>query len=550
MNNGIEFENENDNENDKQILQNYTLQFENKLLDTKLVPILFPSKFGVFQFTTINNLINNKEKHELWFMIDCSASMSDLCSDGKSKMQHILHTLKNMIRYFKNNSNVSITIETFNDIIHTIVERTQITNFNLNIILSKIDRIIPCHSTNIEMALLFINKKITQYDTASTLDKITNIFMTDGDTTCGNNDNNYLSQLINTNIYNAFIGFGIDHDSILLDTISSNKNCSYYFIDKLENAGLVYGEIIHSIMYKFLTNVEITITNGLIYNFNHNLWSNSLNVNDITTESNKTFHIISNNDEICNIKLTAYNIIDKTDFTVTLFKEKEYIDLTKYIFRQRTLELLYSVKNYLKYNTPTELLSNQFKQNLHFFIQEMKQYMSDNNLLNDIFMKNLCDDIYISHKTMNSKYANMYVSARQTSQGNERIYSVTNIPNEEELSFDNYLNTQNTQSFRFTRNNYTQNSQSNEIFDDLDNTQNIFERNISIPIPIPIPIPTNNLTILENNLTIPNSYDMEFEQFEHTISDCMDTVHLTQNANNLMREFNNKSYYLLSTNDV
>jgi hypothetical protein len=66
------------------------------------------------------------------------------------------------------------------------------------------------------------------------------------------------------------------------------------------------------------------------------------------------------------------------------------------------------------------------------FIKEMKQFMTENNLLEDKFMKNLCDDIYICYQTFDTKFGDMYVSARLTSQGTQRCYTASHTPDKEE----------------------------------------------------------------------------------------------------------------------
>jgi hypothetical protein len=54
--------------------------------------------------------------------------------------------------------------------------------------------------------------------------------------------------------------------------------------------------------------------------------------------------------------------------------------------------------------------------------------MEDNNDKQNKFIKMLCDDIHISQKTFGTKYGNMCISSRQTSQGTQRIYTVNTTP--------------------------------------------------------------------------------------------------------------------------
>jgi hypothetical protein len=68
-------------------------------------------------------------------------------------------------------------------------------------------------------------------------------------------------------------------------------------------------------------------------------------------------------------------------------------------------------------------------------MDEIKPFMEKNNLLEDIFLRNLCDDLYISEKSVGTKYATMFISARQLSQGNQRGYSSYDIPEDEEQSY-------------------------------------------------------------------------------------------------------------------
>ena len=60
-------------------------------------------------------------------------------------------------------------------------------------------------------------------------------------------------------------------------------------------------------------------------------------------------------------------------------------------------------------------------------IQMMKKWMSDKEETEDEFMKSLSDDIYVAYRSLSSEYGEMFVSARQSSQGTQRAYNVRNL---------------------------------------------------------------------------------------------------------------------------
>jgi hypothetical protein len=136
-------------------------------------------------------------------------------------------------------------------------------------------------------------------------------------------------------------------------------------------------------------------------------------------------------------------------------------DHTIYLFRQRTLQLLFNVKeiqtklfnareestgirifnkeNKFNYNlrvNETKKQEIKLKDQLRLFLDEIKKYMSDNDLNDNKILKNLCDDIYICYKTIGTKYGNMYTTARQVSQATQRCYTVSNTPQPEDNMFD------------------------------------------------------------------------------------------------------------------
>lgn len=424
------------------IIENFTTFEVSKHVDKNLItiPIEDNAYFGILNVKTASCQMTDKTQ-EFVFVIDRSGSMCDICNDGRTKMHHIKHTLQNMVTYCCQLENIQIyvSIFMFDDNLDIVIERTLVDKNNMNEILQKIQEIQAGGCTNIEEALTEVAKYMNQLNLSH---NINHIFMTDGQATAGETNREKLKKMvIKSNVSNSFIGFGIDHDSVLLSHVSNDKNSSYYFIDAIERSGLVYGEILHGILYKLLTDVYITIDNGLIYDYKNNVWTNKLCVEDITGDANKTYHLVSKEALDCRAFISA----NELDYCVGSNIIVNYdTDLTKYIYRQRTLCMLYDVKSFQEnfishddidmektlrqksrvYKQCCTYLKNSLKE----LYEEIKKYMTDNALTDDKFMKNLCDDIFVCHKTFGTKYGAMYSTSRQTSQATQRCYAVNQTP--------------------------------------------------------------------------------------------------------------------------
>jgi predicted CopG family antitoxin len=104
-------------------------------------------------------------------------------------------------------------------------------------------------------------------------------------------------------------------------------------------------------------------------------------------------------------------------------------DLQRMIYRQRTLELLFIANQKMNRD---EIVS--LKKEMKEFMKEMKEYMKEIKELNDPLIKNLCDDIVITYRTLGTQFGPMYSSSRQTTQGEERLHNVSDTPIGDELS--------------------------------------------------------------------------------------------------------------------
>ena len=438
--------------NSTTIFTKQSLVFDSTHINVEQVPVPIPrAQFGILNLAA-SSVPGSGTTLELVFSVDQSGSMSDACSDGRSKMQHIIHTLKNMIVYFRENPDIKvyITIDSFDDIIYSIVKRSAITAENVGELIAKVELIMPRGSTNIELALNHAGTQVQQLQDEFPAHTICHVFMTDGVANTGEQSANELMRLVNRDITSAFIGFGVEHDGCLLSSLGSGKNSAYYFIDKIENAGLVYGEILHGAVYKFVTNARISVENGFIYDFKNNEWVRTLEIEDVVSESDKSYHIASNNMTGCVVSFTGNRLGDTTRVHYTITRDDDCTDLSKFVYRQRTLQHLFAINSYLKgkdsdnpgahdlFTFVTTHAENPdgldeyvvLRNGLRGFIDEMKLFMTERQLMNDNFMRNLCDDIYICYRTFGTKYGTMYATSRQASQGNQRCYTVNHTPDE------------------------------------------------------------------------------------------------------------------------
>ena len=413
-------------------------------------------KFGILDIKIRSEIPITRKHIHMVFTIDASGSMSDKCSDGRTKMDHIHHTLENMLRIFHENKecNISVHIQSFDTIVKTIItDVPDIRESDIEFLIQLSQQIRPNDSTNIELALEKATIEISNYHAINPEHEIVHIFLTDGDITYGSNDYDLLLELVPKNCTNIFIGYGIDHDSQLLSHLSKQKGNEYRFIDALEKAGLVYGEVIHGLLYKAIEDVTLTAISGELYDYQANTWVTSLEIGNLLNEQEKTFHIRSKNTEDCHVSIFGKTIVQTRQFqTINVYEVQGYIapilfdtsnDLDIYIFRQKTQELLYKArKNSEKFKRnllfshmiPFEEIVPEYnfeeldeqnkniKQELSEFHKVMINYMKEKKVENNPMLKMLCDDIYIAYKTTGTRLGTMYACARQTSNGRQQTY--------------------------------------------------------------------------------------------------------------------------------
>lgn len=310
----------------------------------------YTKKYGVLSLETIETTSSNIPKL-FTFMIDVSGSMSDVIHKGRSKIQLLKHTLQNMVLHFAHQTeNIFIEIIGFDNNIHSYVECTCVTKENVNEILSKIQSIYPMNSTDIGLAINTMNAHLNIQHETITNDNKVGILITDGEPTSGITNNAELIGLVeNDHIYH-FIALGQDHNSRLMNGLGKKTStCCDWFIDDIEFTGNVYGEILFNETNRVLDQCVIHVNNGSIYNYKKGCFENTLAIGNLSSESKKEFHILTENMENVSITLTGINASNHEPYVITSSKEhpevENNVSLLKQYYRLCVQKFLYDVRN-------------------------------------------------------------------------------------------------------------------------------------------------------------------------------------------------------------
>ena len=102
--------------------------------------------------------------------------------DSNSKLDQAIYTLKNIVGYLEEHSNIkaNVTIFKFDHEFSKVLERTNVTEDNYKSIEKTISKIRPCGGTDIGKALQETTKYISELKTMYPTHKISHIFLTDG----------------------------------------------------------------------------------------------------------------------------------------------------------------------------------------------------------------------------------------------------------------------------------------------------------------------------------------------------------------------------------
>ena len=445
-------------------------------------------------------------------IIDLSGSMDEKCKDNRSQIHHMRTVTMNLIRElhkFKDSeTNIQFIVKGFEDKVHHILDVPNLLDLSEEqIAIEIIPQIAKLKSlgwTNLEAALKEGRKCVQKASKEDVKNMI--VVITDGDANKGETRPAELRRLLPSNSANFILGLGVNYDAKILQKISDGEN---KHINDPESAGNCVGEIIHKFLYEALTNVEIVVENGRLYNYRNNAWTTQLAIPSIASEETKNFSIMSSTPDAVIIKIRC--LMNGTPFE-HIISENEKSDLTMFQFRQAVQEAMYKAKeleqlrnemrksNYsgdldyiifgLKdeddlYSSDKEIserkaqeakdrnkqfnkVQTEFKAEMKQLLIKMLRYMNDNDLNNDAFFKTLCMDLKVTMDNIGKKNAEVYINSRITSQGRQETYTCDAIDEPED---------DHRQSFtRLTRQTACNNNNNNSDSDSDSDDDNCIQR--------------------------------------------------------------------------
>ena len=319
-------------------------------------------------------------------------------------------------------------------------------------------------------------------------------------------------------------------------------------------------------------NARLEIIDGMLYDWKTNKWVDKIETDIIVSECEKIYHFktkdkhdveltlyginaslpdddtILSNDFIDFINSNEIVLLDKTTLVPDLIDLNtgivENSDLTKYMFRQRIQELLYIGKSIITGFDCNK--TDDFKKTLKNTFKIMRKFMKENDLLDDNFMKMLCDDICILYKSLGSSLGYMYTAARSTSQGRQTSYNVSSLKDDTQKINRGVSLPRKNYSPRLQRC-FAYNSQELIEIDDDNETNHIVHFKKGLPSEIELSSgfeEDTNMTIIESeileNLEKNTDFDMEDELEYYVPTDDSTNCYSTPTALKMMRSFSQR----------
>lgn len=414
------------------------------------------------------------------FQVDVSGSMSDKTSDGRTKMQLIIHTLTNMMHYFAEQcENIYVQVTGFDNTLHPYIAPVQVTPDNVGQLVDILSKMRPRDLTDIGLALRQLSEDIGTEIADIPRNRRVGILLTDGEPTIGISDPDELAAMVPKDISMSFIALGDEHSADVMramghvSAISSN-----WFVNQLEHTGNVYGEIIFNELHRLLEQTVLKVTHGRIYDYLTCEFVEQLSIGTLCSDSVKYYHILSDDPDICTVSISGicsrtnrhyeHSASDMPPLVASVdahlpfptddlyFMEKHWLRMHVQLLMSKARKMpcmdMIRPPKLRRMNAGMSILNDDdpafnvgpildmevflhnatnFRRDIGLMRAFIANFMTTHNLTEDAMLIGLRDDISVLDKTLGTPNFVKYAGIREDSQGRQyACNTVTDVPDD------------------------------------------------------------------------------------------------------------------------
>ena len=404
-----------------------------------------PTNYGTIDLKAIKQSALSLNHLLLGFSVDRSGSMEFVSKDGKTLLEHAQCVIINIARYLMDvhrenpDTKFAIKVVYFDNTLDEIplfkINWNGWTD-NLDKFIENLTRFQPRGGTNIQKPLEYFK----EFGLFNTEGNHYHILLTDGFPNVGHTSATDLQNSL-PSCNNMFVGFGSNHAVDLLTSLSNNSNGDYNFVNSAENAGMLYGELLHGILYNVANDITVKMKGGKLYNYKTKTWDSKLSFKNFATEHTQTLVFKSKwnsvEPHLFELHYTDYqgqklsHYFSSTQSSIKYNptngeckEESRNKHVERHMYRVKTMEYLHSVKQYSGFNNtaPRSLIEE-----LEKFQIELDKFIKRNNYEDDLFMKNLQEDVKLCLKSLDSVYKpamRAFIQSRLSTHGRQAGFAV------------------------------------------------------------------------------------------------------------------------------
>ena len=408
--------------------------------------------------------------------IDCSGSMDESATRYQShhqqhqqqrttKMDFVHATLKNMVDTIISQQEEFSHVEFYLALVQfhssatCVLHPMRVTTDTKDQILQVISRIRPQGGTNFEKCFRVISHLISNEsqhispsaDIPEHCTQRMHVFLTDGDNNEGNKGIAHLAGILGESSAaqpaQIMIGYGTEHDSTTLQSLCSHfPNSRQWFIDDIEKTGCIFGEILWSSVNAAFTKVSISTPHAEVYDFETMQWKKEICLGDFAYDSSRTYYIRTpwqHDDLACKFTYTSIEAPQDTSCDVVVSMnytspsaetpETKDAEVEKELWRLDTIVAIDKPIQFFKMMRRMTF-RDQANEKDHLvaeitaFQEKFLKYATDNNLIDDPYIIQLADDLFVCISGLAASYiGERYITARQASQIQQRAVTINDI---------------------------------------------------------------------------------------------------------------------------